>query len=64
MMIRRMTFALGMFLVGLGVGGVLMRLAHASGDFDLLMGWGMGLTGLCIPLGPLPWFMREDGTAG
>jgi hypothetical protein len=64
MMIRRVTFALGMFLVGLGVGGVLMRLAQAGGDFDFLIGWGMGLIGLCIPLGQLPCFMREDETAG
>ena len=64
MMIRRITFALGMFLLGAGIGGVLMGLAHTSGDFDLLTAWGMALIGICIPLGPLPWFMREDDISG
>jgi hypothetical protein len=53
--VRRITFALGMGLFGAGIG-----FAFERGDAQVFIGWGMVLIGLCIPLGSLPWFMRED----
>ena len=61
---RRITFSFGMALLGGGIGGVLAGLqgSRVAGDADVLIGLGMALIGLCIPLGPLPWFMRESKT--
>ena len=64
--VRRVVFAFGMGLLGLGIGGVMqgMQASYVVGDAQVSVGWGMTLIGLCIPLGPLPWFMREDGSPG
>ena len=55
LIIRRIAFALGLGLFMFGLGeGLFDREAPAA-----VMGWGGGLVGLCIPLGPLPRMMSE-----
>jgi hypothetical protein len=63
---RRFTFVLGMALLGMGIGGGIEALhgPRVISDAQAYIGWGMALIGVCIPLGPLPWFMREDESRG
>src|SRR5688500_6656154 len=58
LVVRRVAFALGLglFMFGLGA-GLFDREGPAA-----TMGWGGGLVGLCIPLGPLPRMMSEPAT--
>ena len=49
--LRRITFAVGVWLLLVGMG---MYLTSPSSDAPYFMGFGGGLIALCVPLGRLP----------
>jgi hypothetical protein len=53
------------FMVGIGVlaVGIVMCVRGHYDDAQPLVGSGAALVALCVPLGPLPWFLYERGPA-
>jgi hypothetical protein len=53
--LRQMIFAIGVGLLVANLGTWIVKPPAAD-----VAGWGAALVGLCVRLGPLPWFMNED----